>query len=134
MHLSAILESSLYVGDLEAAATFYTRLLGQEPYSVKPGRHVFYRLDRGMLLLFNPEASSNDDGELPPHGAQGAGHLAFRVSSEEIPRWRERLGALGIAMESDWTWPNGMSSLYFRDPDGNLLEITTGAIWGMPEA
>lgn len=130
MQLTAILETSLYVRDLEAAQRFYSLLLGYAPYSVQPGRHVFYRLESAMLLLFAARESRRPDGALPPHGAEGAGHVAFRVPGEDIPSWREQLQGLAIPVESDWTWPNGAASIYFRDPDGNLLEITTGGIWG----
>ena len=49
------------------------------------------------------------------------------------PAWRLRLAELGIAIESDWTWPNGAQSLYFRDPENNSIEITVGATWMLPD-
>jgi len=35
----------------------------------------------------------------------------------------------GIAIESTITWPRGGTSIYFRDPDGHLLELVTPGIW-----
>jgi hypothetical protein len=38
-----------------------------------------------------------------------------------------------VAVESDYTWPGGGRSLYFRDPAGNSLELGTPAIWRISE-
>ena len=53
MRPSAILESALYVTDLDAAETFYTDILGLERIAKADGRHVFFRCGDGVLLLFN---------------------------------------------------------------------------------
>lgn len=133
MKLQKIIETCLYVSDLEVARHFYERLLGISPSSHLENRHVFFRLESAMLLLFNPEVTSRPDGELPLHGAQGPGHVAFQVPISDLPAWRRRLAELGIPIESDWTWPSGGQSLYFRDPDDNSLEITVGATWMLPD-
>ena len=133
---SAILESALYVDDLEAAAAFYGGVLGLEIITQAEGRHVFFRCGHGVLLLFNAEAT-----EIPPppearlpvpaHGARGPGHLCFAAGSEEIDRWKAALQSQGIAIEADFEWPNGGRSIYFRDPSGNSLEIAEPRIWGL---
>jgi catechol 2,3-dioxygenase-like lactoylglutathione lyase family enzyme len=133
MKLMRILETSLYVDDLDAARAFYTKLLGQAPTSESPGRHLFFRLESAMLLLFSAEAASAPGGPLPPHGSTGPGHVAFPVASESMAAWRAHLERLGIVLEMEYRWPDGHPSLYFRDPAGNLLELTTGAIWGLPD-
>lgn len=130
MKLDAILETCLYVDDLRKARQFYEETLGLTFYSAVEGRHVFFKLGNGMFLLFNPEATLEEDGEFPPHGSQGPGHAAFRVPPEEIPQWRKRLEDTGVPIETERVWPNGVPSLYFRDPAGNVLEITTAALWG----
>ena len=134
MKLRRIIETCLYVSDLDAARHFYEGLLGEAPLSQVENRHVFFRLESAMLLLFNPAETSRPDGELPSHGARGPGHVAFQVSAREFPAWRRRLAELGIAIESDWSWPSGAQSLYFRDPDQNSIEITVGATWMLPDA
>ncbi|MFG3768367.1 VOC family protein, partial [Klebsiella pneumoniae] len=52
MQPAAILESALYVTDLEAAETFYADILGLEQIGKVAGRHVFFRCGQGVLLLF----------------------------------------------------------------------------------
>jgi len=34
-----------------------------------------------------------------------------------------------VAIEGRSHWPQGAESLYFRDPDGHLLEVVTPGIW-----
>lgn len=133
---SAILESALYVTDLDAAETFYGEVLGLSVITRVDGRHVFFRCGQGVLLLFNAEATkipppSDTRLPVPPHGASGQGHLCFAATAEEIEQWKTRFGVLGIAIEADFEWPNGGRSIYFRDPSGNSLEFAEPRIWGL---
>lgn len=131
----SILETVLYAHDLAATEDFYRRVLGLEPFAVVPGRHVFYRCGNQMLLIFNPDATRHPPkpGALPvpPHGMEGQGHVCFRVSAEDLDEWRSKLTALGIEIESDFEWPKGGQSIYFRDPAGNCLEFAEARIWGI---
>lgn len=131
----AILESALYVEDLDAAGRFYAEVLGLELIARAPGRHVFFRCGRGVLLLFDPAATEVPPVEgtlpVPPHGARGPGHLCFRADGDEIDAWAERLAAAGVAVESAVRWPQGGRSIYFRDPAGNSLEFAEARIWGL---
>lgn len=133
---AAILESALYVADLDAAEAFYADILGLERIARVEGRHVFFRCGEGILLLFKPDATSRPpapDARLPvpPHGAKGDGHLCFRATGDEIDRWKAHLKARGIAIEADFEWPQGGRSIYFRDPDGNSLEFAEPRLWGL---
>lgn len=133
---SAILESALYVDDLDAAERFYREVLGLPVIAGVPGRHVFFRCGDGVLLLFVAAATTVPPAPaarlpVPPHGTTGAGHLCFAASADEIAVWRERLTAAGIAIEAELEWPNGGRSIYFRDPSGNSLEFAEPRIWGI---
>ncbi|HMQ50659.1 MAG TPA: VOC family protein [Anaerolineae bacterium] len=128
--VKGILETCLYVDDLAVAEAFYSKVLNLTPFSRVGSRHVFFRLGAQMLLLFNPAETVKATGEVPPHGAYGAGHIAFAVSAAEIPAWREHLQACGISLEAEITWPSGGQSIYFRDPAGNSLEVATVQTWG----
>lgn len=134
MQPHGILETCLYVDDLAASEEFYRRVLGLEFDSRVAGRHVFLRLDQQMFLLFRAEASSVPAGDIPPHGAVGPGHVAFSIRDDEFPAWQSQLESHGIAIERIHTWPGGGRSLYFRDPAGNSVELTTPKIWGLREA
>ncbi len=133
MRIHSIIETCLYSRDLEAAEAFYTSVLGCEVFSKQPGRHLFFKLSSGMLLIFNPAETTRPSPEVPPHGAEGAGHVAFAVSADEMAAWRKHLQHKGVEIEKEVRWPNGGFSLYFRDPDQNSLELTTPATWGYDE-
>ena len=68
-------------------------------------------------------------GIIPPHDGQGQLHLAFTMESADQDAWMERLNADGVEIESRVTWPRGGFSLYFRDPDRNLLELVSPGCW-----
>jgi catechol 2,3-dioxygenase-like lactoylglutathione lyase family enzyme len=127
-----ILETALYAADLDAAEAFYGGVLGLERVARAGERHVFFRLGGTMLLVFNPEETERPSTGLPvpPHGARGAGHVAFAAEAAELDDWRERLLAAGIAIEADFLWPNGARSIYVRDPAGNSVEFTEPRLWG----
>jgi catechol 2,3-dioxygenase-like lactoylglutathione lyase family enzyme len=131
VRLQGIIETCLYVEDLAAARLFYRRVLDLQEYSAVSDRHVFFRCGRGMLLLFNPEKTRILGGSVPAHGAIGAGHAAFAIADEHLAKWRDQLEREECPIEMEVEWPGGGRSLYFRDPDGNSLELTTPATWGL---
>jgi catechol 2,3-dioxygenase-like lactoylglutathione lyase family enzyme len=55
--------------------------------------------------------------------------VAFAVSAEDLPAWEERLVERGVAIEGRTRWQRGGESIYFRDPDGHLLELATPGLW-----
>jgi catechol 2,3-dioxygenase-like lactoylglutathione lyase family enzyme len=128
-----VLETCLYAEDLEPCAHFYEHVIGLEPFSSVAGRHVFFRCGVGVFLLFNPLRTRDPEGEVPAHGASGAGHVAFAVPTEELPLWRPRLQGLSIEIEKEVRWPNGGLSIYLRDPAGNSVELTSPSIWRISE-
>lgn len=133
---SGILEAALYVDDLDRAEAFYAEVLGLERISRVDNRHVFFRCGEAVVLLFNPEATVKPPAKdarlpVPPHGAHGDGHLCFRASEDEIDRWKTHLQSHGVAIESEFEWPKGGRSIYFRDPAGNSIEFANPAIWGL---
>jgi len=130
---SAILETALYASDLAAAEAFYAGLL-RLPVIVKvPGRHVFFRVGEGVLLLFNPDATEVPPGNpalpVPVHGARGPGHVCFAASRDEIEGWRQRFFAADVEIDAEFDWPNGARSLYVRDPAGNSVEFAEPRLW-----
>jgi catechol 2,3-dioxygenase-like lactoylglutathione lyase family enzyme len=131
--LHRILETALYVADLERAAAFYSDVLGL------PCIHEDHRMraydvgGNGVLLLF-PEGQSlqpieTPGGPIPPHDGSGPMHVAFSVAADELEAWQRHLAAAGVALEGRTQWRRGGVSVYFRDPDGHLLEIATPGLW-----
>lgn len=132
-HVTRILETCLCVNDLAVARKFYTEVLGLTVAAEQTDRHLFFRVGNQMLLLFDPKESSKPLGTIPPHGTHGAGHVCFATTDAELSEWQNQLAANGVAIESIHEWPEGHRSLYFRDPAGNSLELTTPRIWGIEQ-
>jgi catechol 2,3-dioxygenase-like lactoylglutathione lyase family enzyme len=132
MRAREVLETALYARDLDAAEAFYGGVLGLERIVRVEGRHVFFRCGGRVVLVFHPDAARANT-EIPPHGAEGPGHLAFAARDDELPAWRAHLARHGVEVEAEWEWPRGGRSLYFRDPAGNSLELASPRIWGLAE-
>ena len=128
-----ILETCLYVDDLEAAENFYRNVLHLPFYDRQAGRHIFFRSGSSMLLIFNADESRKPTSDLPPHGAFGCGHVAFAVESENFGEWQSHLLNCGVAIEKVIHWPQGGQSIYFRDPAGNSVELATPNIWRLDD-
>ena len=125
--ITGILETVLYVADIERAERFYRDVMGLTQVGKEAGRHVFFRVGTGVLLLFRAE-ETRQSGSLPPHGADGEIHVCFTTSPAEFELWKTRIQQHGIAILQETEWPRGRS-FYFRDPDGNLLELANADIW-----
>ena len=130
--IEAVIETAVYATDLDAAEHFYVDVLGLSLLGRDADRHVFFRVGAaGVLLIFNPETTIKG-GDLPAHGTTGPGHFALGIRPETLDDWRRHLGANGIVIEKEVTWPRGGRSLYFRDPAGNSVELVTPGVWGTP--
>lgn len=131
--LSHLLETSLYVQDLDASKAFYQRLFGLETL-LEDERMVALALPASaVLLLFRAGGSARPSetpgGTIPPHGSEGAQHLCLAVPVGSLPEWDRHLMLSGVAVESRVIQTHGGTSLYFRDPDGHSLEIATPGLW-----
>ncbi len=131
--LQGMLEFGLYVKKVSRAAEFYHRLFG---FPVLISRRRIAALDvegKQILLLFKQGASSKPmkgpEGVLPPHDSKGTSHVAFAIRESDVERWERWLREQDVAVESRMEWKRGGRSLYFRDPDGHLLEIATPGVW-----
>lgn len=126
--ITQILETCLYVDDMGKAGEFYSKLFEIETYSKAGERHLFFKIGKSMLLLFNPEKTKTG-GEVPAHGASGAGHVAFTIGHDDLDFWRKRLSQQNIEIELEYTWSSGGRSIYFRDPFNNSIELATADTW-----
>jgi catechol-2,3-dioxygenase len=129
MEANAILETILYGYDLDVLEHFYLDVLGLKRIAATPGRNVVLQCGRSALILFNANVSSQTGGKFPAHGAKGPGHIAFVAQENELERWRIHLEKKKIKIETEVTWIEGGTSLYFRDPAGNSVELAPPAIW-----
>jgi catechol 2,3-dioxygenase-like lactoylglutathione lyase family enzyme len=131
--LNDLKETALYVEDLERAMTFYREVLGLDALVVESrfcaldvaGRHILLLFTRGASF----EGTELPGGTIPPHDGSGRIHAAFSVDASELAAWESHLVSHGVDVLSRVSWPRGGRSIYFRDPDGHLLELLTPGVW-----
>ena len=131
--VTAVLETSLYVTDLDRSCAFYERVFGFERF-VHDGRMCALGVPGGQVLLLFQHGSTNapapvPGGIIPPHHGIGELHLCFAIPLGELATWERHLERGGIPVESRIHWQRGGTSLYFRDPDGHYLEVATPGLW-----
>src|ERR1700682_4967396 len=95
--LDRVLETVLYVDDLDRACPFYEQILGLACIYSDQRLHAYDVGGNGVLLLLRRGHSlhpvSRPGGPLPPHEGNGPTHVAFPIPADELPEWEERLRA-----------------------------------------
>jgi len=130
--VGGILETALYVENVERSARFYHELFGFDVMIQSERIAALAVAGRDVLLLFARGATTEpiplQDGFIPPHDGSGSIHLAFSIEASSLEAWKTRLAEQGVAVESSHTWERGGTSLYFRDPDGHLVELAQDGV------
>jgi len=113
---------ALRVADVAASANWYCETLGMEPAfeGMWGGVPTMLALGPTCVALF--PASESDDPEAAPARIR-MDHFAFRADRENFDRARRELPARGVKVE--FQDHQASRSLYFDDPDGHTVEITT---------
>jgi catechol 2,3-dioxygenase-like lactoylglutathione lyase family enzyme len=124
-----ILESSLYVDDVACSAQFYQKIFGFRMISDFGERGCAMEAGESQVLLLFRKGGSL--AITSPHDGDGRLHLAFAIRADALPQWEHWLAENGIAVEEKRAWELGGESVYFRDPDGHLLEIATPGVWSI---
>ena len=119
--IGAIDYTVIFVRDIAAMRGFYEGILGFALLrELSPG-WIEYRIGANTLALAKPSRTATD---APTPRGSASLQLAFRVSPEEVDKCADELVRKGIALVSPPTdQAFGHRTLFFRDPDGNLLEI-----------
>lgn len=131
--LDRVLETALYVDNLAAASRFYEKVLELTPLT-SDDRFRAYDVGGNSVLLLFQRGSTLDTvhmpgGTIPPHDGHGPLHIAFGIAAADLAVWEQRFTEQGVAIEGRTDWPRGGKSIYFRDPDGHLLELATPGLW-----
>ena len=100
---------------------FYGTVLGFPLHRELGAKWIEYRVGANILALTERGAIFDDPS--PPVGALSL-QLAFRVAPSEVANCASTLKERGVSIISGPTdQPFGHRTLFFRDPDGNVLEI-----------
>jgi catechol 2,3-dioxygenase-like lactoylglutathione lyase family enzyme len=133
--VTGILETALYVEDLGRSVQFYQSLFGLGQLASDERFCALNVVGQQVLLLFRKGACGAPailpGGTIPPHDAGGQIHLAFSIPAAELSVWERQLLEHHIPIEGRVRWPRGGESVYFRDPDGHLVELATPGVWAI---
>ena len=105
------------VRDTQRSLDFYCGLLGfkQIPSMVDNANITWLQLPSGVML----HLIESNDAPVHPENV----HHAFEV--EDFDSSRKSLEQSGVAIERDGTRHDGQRFMFFRDPDGNRVELCT---------
>jgi catechol 2,3-dioxygenase-like lactoylglutathione lyase family enzyme len=133
MNLEGIDHVALSVRDVERSAQWYIEVLGFERKfeGMWDGVPVFIGKGTTALALFPVRANERSPSSAAVASAKEAGaqpeirmlHLAMRANRKNFLAAQEELKRRGIRF--DFQDHEISHSIYFRDPDGHQLEITT---------
>lgn len=131
--LSGVLETTLYVDDVERSGEFYQRVFGFEKIAGDARLQALSVEGKTVLLLIRKGSSvephQSSGGIIPGSDSSGTSHLTFSIAAADLDAWEKWLAQNGVAIESKVRWELGGHSLYFRDPDQHLLELATPGTW-----
>jgi len=119
--IRAIDYTVIFVRDMAAMRRFYEGILGFALLrELSPG-WIEYQIGGNTLALARPSRTAQD---APTPAGSAALQLAFKVSAPDVDRCADELVRQGVELLSPPTdQPFGHRTLFFRDPDGNLLEV-----------
>jgi catechol 2,3-dioxygenase-like lactoylglutathione lyase family enzyme len=117
---AVLINTCLITNDVRGLTTFYAQVLQTEPH--KEGEnYVEFRTSTGVLALFAADAQEKYiPGSATPAQNRSA-ILEFRVSDPDREYARLRNSVKWV--KGPTTQPWGTRSIYFRDPDGNLVDF-----------
>ena len=119
--IRAIDYTVVFVRDMVAMRRFYEDVLGFPLLrELSPG-WIEYRVGNNTLALARPSLTAAD---APTPKGSASLQLAFKVSAPQVGQCADELVRLGVNLLSPPTDRSfGHRTLFFRDPDGNLLEV-----------
>lgn len=119
---------ALICSDISQTIEFYTEVVGMTINKIVPNRdepsstHIFMDMGGGNFLAFFDFPKKGPDKTV--RGVGSMHHLAMKATPEQYARAIAKLRERGV--EHDVHGDETKGSVYFRDPDDILLEITTG--------
>lgn len=126
MKLSHLDHLVLTVADVEASVAFYVDVLGMQPVTFGSGRRAL-AFGNQKINLHPASTPIKPHAEAPTPGSADLCFIA-ETSLEEVLR---HVAACGVAVEDGPVPRTGATgpirSVYFRDPDGNLIEVSNPA-------
>ena len=122
MHVRALDHIVLCVKDVAVTCRFYRRVLGMEPREERPGK---WSLHFGANKISLQDAGASPD--IARHTVPGSGNFCVLTDTpiNDVVAHLEREGIGIVDGPGERAGATGpILSVYFRDPDGNLVEVS----------
>ena len=131
--INGLLETALYVEDMARSVAFFRDILMLSPMLESDRLTAFDAGTQGVLLIFKRGASAADmrspNGIVAGHDGRGPLHIAFAIAEDSYNAWHRHLTEAGVKIRGEMKWQRSGRSLYFEDPDGHELEMSTPGPW-----
>jgi catechol 2,3-dioxygenase-like lactoylglutathione lyase family enzyme len=112
----------LCVADVKRSISFYSSLLGMQPREERPGKWSLHFGSHKISLQDAASTPSIARGTVP-----GSGNFCL-LTSDPVEHVVNELRAKGVEVVAGPDERDGATarllSVYFRDPDGNLVEVS----------
>jgi catechol 2,3-dioxygenase-like lactoylglutathione lyase family enzyme len=125
--LVGVLETALYVSDVARSREFYETVFGFQAVGAGE-RLTALGIRPGQVLLLCQKQASLGLGRTA-HDGEGQLHVAFSIAAADLDAWEQRLLDRRVEIVERRSWERGGRSLFFRDPDGHLIELATPGVW-----
>lgn len=137
--IQGIFEIQLVTAQYERMAGFYRDVLGlAKLFSDDDRGRMHFALGTGQLILAQehgehvlpdwpgvpPRMYTDDDETVSGPLQHGPVHYAFHVDDDQWAALESRIKSNNdVEVRGPMTWGTGYQSLYFKDPDGNCVEL-----------
>ena len=118
--LIGLRHAAVWVRDMERSLPFYREILGFDlEWQPDPG-NAYLTSGTDNIALHQARSGHDPSGE-----DQVLDHLGLAVrNAREVDEWAEYLSSRGVEItQAPRTHRDGARSLYFRDPDGILIQL-----------
>ena len=117
--------ANVAVKDLDTARRFYEQTLGLVPVHNEGGELIVYRSGKTVLNVYRSQFAGTNQATAVTWSVGDQLDAVVRQLKERGVRF-EHYELPGLKREGDVHVGDGMKVAWFKDPDGNILNVVTG--------
>jgi catechol-2,3-dioxygenase len=113
--------ATLAVKDIDKAKEYYGKTLGLNQVDENPGG-VTYKSGSGKLFVYQSQTAGTGEATCASWGVSDVGGLVSELKEKGVKF--EHYEMPGVTREGDIHVMGPMKAVWFKDPDGNILNAT----------